>query len=141
MSFYDKKALVILTVLYQLIEIYYVENDKDLLKHRLQLLIAEYKIGLRKAEHVWIRYYATLMGNYIKEQQIEATTPFLLSLIFMVSEQYRMILKNPRRIVAWESVENFLSKRPELNLDSNILQYDQAEKINSLLFNDDLYCK
>jgi hypothetical protein len=139
MSFYDKKSLVILTVLYKLVEVYYTGNDKDLLLHRIQLLIGEYKIGLRKAEHTWIKYYTILIGNKIADTEFEVSDPLVLSIVFMVAENYRMILKNPRRIVAWESVENFLAKKTELNSIEFNDQYDKAEKICSLLIDDYLY--
>lgn len=139
MSFQDRKALVILSILYKLVEVYYKESDKDTLLHRIQLLIAEYKIGLKKSEHSWIKHYINRFSITIEEEKIEAEPPFIVSLLFMVAEEYRMVLKNPRRVAAWESVENFVAKNKELNNAAFSIHYDAADKINSLLFNDDLY--
>lgn len=139
MSFNDKKTLVILKVIYKLVELYYFEEDKDVLLHRINLLFNEYKIELRKAEYAWISHYSLKIGNQLADLKIEATAPLILSVLFRVAENYRMILKNPRRIVAWESLENFLAKHIIVNDIKYYAQYDLAEKIEKVIFNDQLF--
>lgn len=142
MSFYDRKALVILSILWNMVNIHteISKQDKEVLLHRIQLCINEYKTNLKKKEHTWIQLYLSKFNALIFSDKfdLDFSLSFLYSLIYIVSEHYLEFLKNPRRIAVWDSLESFISKQEPLKkIDEKAIE--TAEKINELIFNDCLF--
>jgi hypothetical protein len=136
MSFYDRKALVILSVLWYIVKNNLTKKKEKVLK-RIEQVMHYYKIGMKKRDQKWIRHHvmkfqAEFVGAEINQEVI-------ISLIFMVAEYYRERLKSPARIAVWDILESYcvLIGIVEYNTEN----LEKSERFFNLLINDVLYYK
>ena len=140
MSFYDKKTLVILSVLWYLVNSNVKEHRKRVLKGIEQVQFY-YKINLKPKDWKWIRRHTKKFNIRFLELELKFSSYAILVLVFMIAEHYREFLKFPQRVVVWELLENqmikfFISTREICNSDIELVN-----KFMELLLNDCLYLK
>ena len=140
MSFYDKKALVILMILWHLSK-EYVSKRQDLLLHRLEQTMVYYKIGMRKKDYRWIKFHTQQFQIRLEEHKDSFDEIAIVFLVSMIAEHYRLLVKNKQRLAVWDILENYcLPYLKQLN-ESQIALYEKMENILELLLKDLLYLK
>jgi len=140
MSYYDKRALVILTILWHLSK-EYVSERQDLLLHRLEQTMVYYRIGMRKKDYRWIKLHTQQFQIRLEEYKDSFNESAVVFLISIIAEHYRLLAKNKQRLAVWNTLENFcLPCLKQLN-ESQIALYEKMENILELLLKDLLYLK
>jgi hypothetical protein len=140
MSFYDKRALVVLMILWHLSK-EYVSHRQDLLLHRLEQTMVYYKIGLKKKDHKWVKFYIQQFQIRLEEYKDSFSEIAVIFLVSMVAEHYWGLVKNKQRLAVWDTLSNYcLPYLNKLN-ESQIALYEKMENILELLLQDLLYLK
>jgi len=140
MSFYDKKTIVVLKVLWFLVKNYLLEDKQQMLR-KIEQIIVFYKPGLKKKDVKWINYHVSKLNVILIEYKRQLTQQKLLALIFMVSEHYRLLLKNETRKIVWENLETYSAKIINKNKIPVNDEIEFVEKIYEEIVNDNLYLK
>lgn len=136
-SFYDKKALVVLTILWNLVKNSNIERKQTLL-HRIQQVMVYYKIGINRNDFRWIRHFVTQMSMRVLELSFAINDESVMLLTFWVAEHYREIIKNNQKLAVWETLENFTVEKIS-HVDPNSKSLIIAEKLTDILIQDNLY--
>ena len=139
-SFYDKKTIVVLKVLWFLVKNYLLEDKQQMLR-KIEQIIVFYKPGLKKKDVKWINYHVSKLNVILIEYKRQLTQQKLLALIFMVSEHYRLLLKNETRKIVWENLETYSAKIINKNKIPVNDEIEFVEKIYEEIVNDNLYLK
>ena len=140
MSFYDKKTVVVLKVLWYLVKNHLLEDQQQMLR-KIEQIIVFYKGDIRKKDIMWINYHINKLNVILVNYQKNLTQTKLLALIYMISEHYRLIMRNETRKIVWENLENYSSKiikRDKMLVNDEI---EFVEKIYEEIVNDLLYLK
>lgn len=140
MSFYDKKTVVVLKVLWYLVRNHLLENKQEMLR-KIEQIIVFYKGDIKKKDMMWINLHVNKLNVLLINYQKELTQTKLLALIYMVSEHYRRLLKNEVRKVVWGNLENYSSKVIAKNKMLVNEEIEFVEKIYEEIVNDLLYLK
>jgi len=140
MSFYDKKTIVVLKVLWFLVKNYLLEDKQQMLR-KIEQIIVFYKPGLKKKDVKWINYHVSKLNVILIEYKRQLTQQKLLALIFMISEHYRLLLKNETRKIVWENLETYSAKIINKNKIPVNDEIEFVEKIYEEIVNDNLYLK
>ena len=140
MSFYDKKTIVVLKVLWFLVKNYLLEDKQQMLR-KIEQIIVFYKPGLKKKDVRWVNYHVSKLNVILIEYKRQLTQQKLLALIFMVSEHYRLLLKNETRKIVWENLETYSAKIINKNKIPVNDEIEFVEKIYEEIVNDNLYLK
>ena len=139
-SFYDKKTIVVLKVLWFLVKNYLLEDKQQMLR-KIEQIIVFYKPGLKKKDVRWVNYHVSKLNVILIEYKRQLTQQKLLALIFMVSEHYRLLLKNETRKIVWENLETYSAKIINKNKIPVNDEIEFVEKIYEEIVNDNLYLK
>jgi GTPase involved in cell partitioning and DNA repair len=108
---------------------------------KIEQIIVFYKSDIKKKDMIWINLHVSKLNVLLMSYQKDLTKTKLLALIYMVSEHYKRLLRNPTRKTVWENLETYSSKvikKNQLLVDDEI---EFVEKIYEEMVNDLLYCK
>lgn len=140
MSYYDKKTVVILKVLWYLVKNYLSEDQEHILK-KIEQIIVFYKNDIKKKDIKWINYHVSMLNVILIEYKKNLNNEKLIALIFMVSERYYSLLRNETRKIVWNNLMTYSSNIINKSNRLKETEIDLVDRIYEEIVNDLLYLK